>query len=218
MEGMPAQDDITPVLNPPRQKRTRESWARVLDVGVAILEDNGYAAFTIAEICARARVAPRFIYDRIETKDDLFLAVYEHRLRAVTAEQAVFEDERRWHGLAPREVVLAAVAEVGARFRGNSRFLRTIVLTSSEHDELRVRGVKYKSSFEDQFVRRVLTVAGSLEVPDGEATARFCFDVVFSAWVVRIAYGRGFAAPTLDDESFSRALGELSVASLIPRR
>ena len=69
-------DDLE--VRPPKQQRSREAWNRVLDAGVAILEDGGYDAFTIAAVCERASVAPTAIYARTTSKDALFLAVYEH--------------------------------------------------------------------------------------------------------------------------------------------
>ena len=41
-------------VRPPKQERSRAAWNRVLDAGVAILEDGGYDAFTIAAVCERA--------------------------------------------------------------------------------------------------------------------------------------------------------------------
>lgn len=35
-------------IRPPRQERSRRAWDRVLDAGVALLEEAGYAGFTIA--------------------------------------------------------------------------------------------------------------------------------------------------------------------------
>src|SRR3954464_9446913 len=86
-------------IRPPLQQRSRETWARVLDAGVAILETGGYEAFTIAAVCEGAQVAPRVIYSRADSKDVLFLAVYEHGIARVRADQAVFGDEGRWEGL-----------------------------------------------------------------------------------------------------------------------
>ena len=63
-------------IRPPRQERSRRAWDRVLDAGVALLEEAGYEGFTIAAVCERAQVPPRAIYDRAPTKDALFLAVY----------------------------------------------------------------------------------------------------------------------------------------------
>ena len=80
----------------PRQRRTRDQWERILDAGVRLLEDGGYEAFTIAALCERAQVPPRALYARVDTKDELFLAVYEHGMRRLRASEQVFSDPDRW--------------------------------------------------------------------------------------------------------------------------
>src|SRR3954447_19499462 len=105
---------MTPVdadleVRPPKQRRSREAWNRVLDAGVGILEDGGHDAFTIAAVCARARVAPTAIYARTTSKDALFLAVYEHGIAGLRAEQDVFADDTRWSGLDAAGLVRGAV-------------------------------------------------------------------------------------------------------------
>src|SRR3954447_25170419 len=107
---------MTPVdadlqVRPPKQRRSREAWNRVLDAGVAILEDGGYEAFTIAAVCERARVAPPAIYARTASKDALFLAVYEHGIARLRAEQDGLAEAGGRQGLAPPELVRAVVAE-----------------------------------------------------------------------------------------------------------
>src|SRR4051794_31680883 len=99
-------------VRPPKQRRSREAWNRVLDGGVAILEDGGYEAFTIAAVCERAQVAPPAIYARTSSKDALFLAVYEHGIARIRDEQRVFTDAEHWSGLAPAALVREAVAQV----------------------------------------------------------------------------------------------------------
>src|SRR3954447_5190273 len=107
---------MTPVdadlqVRTPKQRRSREAWNRVLDAGVAILEEGGYDAFTIAAVCERARVAPPAIYARTTSKDALFLAVYEHGIARLRADQEVFADTARWADLPPVDLVRDAVAE-----------------------------------------------------------------------------------------------------------
>src|SRR3954454_13240802 len=92
-------------VRPPKQQRSREAWNRVLDAGVGLLEDGGYDAFTIAAVCDRAGVAPTAIYARTTSKDALFLAVYEHGMTRLLAEQQVFDDAARWTELGPEELV-----------------------------------------------------------------------------------------------------------------
>jgi AcrR family transcriptional regulator len=203
-------------VRPPKQRRSREAWHRVLDAGVAILEDGGYDAFTIAAVCERAQVAPPAIYARTTSKDALFLAVYEHGIGRLRAEQDVFADETRWAGLDPIALVRAAVAEmVGISFR-HERFLRAVVLISAAHPEVRRRGSRYGQELGDGFARVVLRARGAIGHQDAEAAVRACFGTVFATTMIRVAYGPGFATPSaVDDQTFTADLGETAVRYLL---
>jgi len=203
-------------VRPPKQQRSREAWNRVLDAGVAILEDGGYDAFTIAAVCERAAVAPTAIYARTTSKDALFLAVYEHGIAALRAEQGIFADDGRWAGLAPAELVRSAVAEmVGISLR-HQRFLGAVVLISAAHPEVARRGSQYAQELGDGFSRVVLRASDAITHPDVEAAVRACFGTVFAASIIRVAYGPGFATPSpVDDDTFIASLGETAARYLL---
>jgi AcrR family transcriptional regulator len=207
--------DTSTSVRAPRQKRSREAWARVLDAGVELLSERGYEGFTIAAICDSAGVAPRFIYDRVDGKDDLFLAVYEHGLGRVRAGQSELQRDERWAGLSPEEIVRGAIGEVSARFRQNAAFLRSIVLLSSSVGEVAQRGAAYRAEFEGQFVRLLSRIVDDIRHDDPVAAMRYCFDTAFAAWVVRVAYGPEFSALELDDEQFDQHLQDLGVRYLL---
>jgi AcrR family transcriptional regulator len=203
-------------VRPPRQRRSRETWARVLDAGVAVLEDGGYDAFTIAAVCERAQVAPTALYARTTSKDALFLAVYEHGIAGLQADQAVFADGARWAGLTPVDRVRAAVAEmVGISLR-HERYLRAVVLVSAAHAEVRRRGSRYSQELGEGFAAVVLEARDAIRHEDPEAAVRSCFATVFATSVIRVAYGPGFATPVpVDDETFVADLGETAVRYLL---
>ncbi|WP_336026309.1 TetR/AcrR family transcriptional regulator [Geodermatophilus sp. FMUSA9-8] len=203
-------------VRPPLQRRSREAWGRVLDAGVALLEDGGLDAFTIAAVCERAGVAPRALYARVDTKEALFLAVYEHGIGRLRADQEVLADDARWAGLAPADLVRAAVAEtVGISLR-HQRFLGAVVLISAAHAEVRRRGSRYSRELGEGFARVVLRVRDAIRHDDAEAAVRSCFGTVFAASVIRVAYGPGFATPVpVDDEAFVAGLGETAVRYLL---
>jgi AcrR family transcriptional regulator len=212
-------DDALPTdleVRPPKQQRSREAWSRVLDAGVAILEDGGYDAFTIAAVCERAAVAPTAIYARTTSKDALFLAVYEHGISRLRAGQEVFADDERWAGLAAADLVRAAVTEmVGISLR-NQRFLGAVVLLSAAHQEVQRRGDRYARELGDGFTGVVLRAAGAITHPDHEAAVRSCFGTVFAATMIRVAYGPAFATPSpVDDDAFVSHLGEMAVRYLL---
>jgi len=203
-------------VRPPKQQRSREAWNRVLDAGVAILEERGYDAFTIAAVCDRAAVAPTAIYARTTSKDALFLAVYEHGIARLRADQAVFADASRWVGLTPAELVRSAVAEmVGISLR-HHRFLGAVVLISAAHPEVARRGSRYAQELGDGFTGVVLRAADAVTHPDAEAAIRACFGTVFASSIIRVAYGPGFATPSpIDDATYVADLGETAVRYLL---
>jgi len=203
-------------VRPPKQQRSREAWNRVLDAGVAILEDGGYDAFTIAALCERAAVAPTAIYARTTSKDALFLAVYEHGIGRLRAGQEVFADGDRWAGLAPVALVRAAVTEMVGLSLRHQRFLGAVVLLSAAHQEVQRRGDRYARELGDGFTGVVLRAADAITHPDAEAAVRSCFGTVFAATMIRVAYGPAFATPSpVDDDAFVAHLGEMAVRYLL---
>lgn len=203
-------------VRPPKQQRSRVAWNRVLEAGVAILEDGGYEAFTIAALCVRAEVAPTAIYARTASKDALFLAVYEHGMARLREEQGVFLDSARWAGLLAADLVRAAVGEmVGISLR-HQRFLRAVVLTSAAHPEVARRGSRYAQELGEGFVGVVLRAVEVITHDDPEAVVRACFGTVFAAAVIRVAYGAEFAAGApVDDDAFVAGLAETAVRYLL---
>ena len=203
-------------IRPPRQRRSREAWNRVLDAGVSILEDGGHEAFTIAAVCERAQVAPPAIYARTTSKDALFLAVYEHGMQRLRAEQQVFADNGRWADLPATELVRGAVAETVGVFLRHERFLRAVVLTSASHPEIRRRGSRYSQDLGNGFAGVILRAADAITLPDVDTAVRSCFSTVFAASVIRVAYGPGFARPVpVEDAAFTADLAETAVRYLL---
>ncbi|MER6077908.1 helix-turn-helix domain-containing protein [Streptomyces sp. NPDC001833] len=188
----------------------------MLDAGVSLLEDGGYEAFTIAAVCERAGVAPPAIYARTTSKDALFLAVYEHGIQRLRAEQQVFDDTTRWEDLSPDELVRAAVTETVGMFFRHERFLRAVVLLSASHREVRRRGSRYSQELGNGFAKVILRATDAITLPDVETAVHSCFSTVFAASVIRVAYGPGFARPVpVEDDTFTADLAETAVRYLL---
>ena len=86
-------------VRPPKQQRSREAWNRVLDAGVAILEDGGYDAFTIAAVCERAAGGADGDLRPHDEQGRALPRRLRARHRGMRAEQEVFADAGRWAGL-----------------------------------------------------------------------------------------------------------------------
>ncbi|MFZ3566606.1 TetR/AcrR family transcriptional regulator [Streptomyces sp. BH097] len=206
-------DDLE--IREPRQERTRRAWARVLDAGVALVEEGGYEAFTIAALCERAQVAPRALYDRTTNKDALFLAVYEHGISRITADEEPFRDPDRRQDMPADELITTAVTQLTNLFRQHAAFLKPVLLLSGAHPEVLRRGRAHVHALADTFTALLLGVRDRIAHPDPEEAARQCFATIFSACVVRTAHGADFATEPVDHDTFTAHLALTACRSLL---
>ena len=104
------------------------------------------------------------------------------------------------------------VSEVAAIFVRHAALLRAVVLISGMHPEVYRRGARYSQELGDRVTNLLLLGRDDIDDPDPETAARAAFNAVFSALVLRVGYGPGFAAPLADDRIF------LETLSLMVRR
>ncbi|MET8469004.1 helix-turn-helix domain-containing protein [Streptomyces sp. NPDC006422] len=206
-------DDLE--IREPRQERTRRAWARILDAGVALVEEGGYEAFTIAALCEKAEVAPRALYDRTTNKDALFLAVYEHGIARVEADHAAFRELPRRQDMTADELITTAVAHLTDLFRRHAAFLKPVLLLSGAHPEVLRRGRDHVHTLADTFTSLLLGVRDEITHDDPETAARQCFATVFSACVVRTAHGADFATAPVDHDTFTSHLAATASRGLL---
>ncbi|MCU1516388.1 MAG: putative TetR family regulator [Pseudarthrobacter sp.] len=204
-------------VRPPVQKRSRESWERILASGVDLLREGGYEAFTIAALCERASVPPRAIYARVDTKDGLFLAVYEHGLAIVRDQmERVFADLGAV-ATKPGPLLRALVRGVAGVFHTNADFLKPVLLLSSTHPEVHQRGSTYSRDLGENFTASLRHLESAVEHNDPELAVQFCFSMVHSAVVMRTMYGPGFAVPPVSQSQFADELAEAAARYLFSR-
>ena len=65
-----------------QQLRTQETQARLLNAAEEVFVRDGYEAAQLDEIAARADRSKGAVYTHFKSKEDLFLALFEHRTRA----------------------------------------------------------------------------------------------------------------------------------------
>lgn len=65
-----------------QQLRTRETQARLLDAAEQVFVRDGYEAAQLDAIAATAGRSKGAVYTHFKSKEDLFLALFEHRTRA----------------------------------------------------------------------------------------------------------------------------------------
>jgi hypothetical protein len=144
------------------------------------------------------------VYDRTTSEEALFLAVHEHGVAQLVADQDVFDDPERWDSLDAPELVSQAVTELAALFEHHSAFLKPVMLLSGAHSEVDRRGREHVRHLADQFTRAVLRAEQHITHDDPETAVRMCFNTTFAALVLRVGHGPDFAAPAVDQATFVR--------------
>ena len=64
-----------------QQLRTQETQARLLNAAEEVFVRDGYEAAQLDEIAARADRSKGAVYTHFKSKEDLFLALFEHRMK-----------------------------------------------------------------------------------------------------------------------------------------
>ena len=65
-----------------QQLRTRETQARLLNAAEEVFARDGYEAAQLDEIAATAGRSKGAVYTHFKSKEDLFLALFEHRIKS----------------------------------------------------------------------------------------------------------------------------------------
>ncbi len=162
-----------PPVQPPRQARSRVTWDRVVDTGVAIIEESGYEGLTIAALCDRAGVTPPAVYRRAPDKRTLEMAIYERALERLEADSTLEEASG----------VREAVEALAGTFIRNARLLRAIIHRSAVEPEIFMRGSESSTELGRQF---------RAAVGGDERAADACFRVVLATLTQRVVFGPGF--------------------------
>jgi len=117
-------------IRPPRQARSRDKLARMLDAAEALLEEQSFEQLGVAEVTARASAAVGTFYSRFADKEALLTALYERHLSELHATTSAMLDPKRWQGTPLAEVLRAIVAFTVSYHRRHRGLLRALVLRS----------------------------------------------------------------------------------------
>lgn len=210
-------EDVDYTVRPPLQQRSRQTWERTLAAGVELLREGGHDAFTIAAVCERAGVPPRAIYARVDTKEALFLAVYEHGLAQVREHIQQLFDGLPVSGDSPGHLVGEVVHGIAGVFYRHEAFLKPVLLLSSTHPEVHRRGSAYSQELGENFVVALRRLVPQVQHEDPVEALRFCFGLIHSAVVMRTMYGPGFAVPAVSQKQFQDSLAEAAARYLFAR-
>lgn len=113
----------SPLLNPPKQTRSRRTLERIVKASLAILEEEGAEALTVHAIVERAGSSVGSFYARFTGKDDLLTYLGERMWREASARWDTALANRAWF-----ELDLRAIADGSVRLLWETAHSRASVL------------------------------------------------------------------------------------------
>ena len=134
-------------------EQPKETRRRLLDALATIIATKGYAATTLADLAAEARVSKRSFYEQFSDKAEALLALYESATQQSFAVlRAAMDPARDWHG--QLDQALRAYFETLA---SNPPLLRTLFV---EIMALGPRGLAVRRQSAETFADFIVHVAG----------------------------------------------------------
>jgi AcrR family transcriptional regulator len=163
------------IVRQPRQQRSQDLLARLIDASRALLDERDFESISIADIAKRAGVSVGVLYTRFPTKDHLLVHLASAFGEDTAAQMArTFADERV-DGLSLAELAELYFTTVGQAFTRHRRMLRsvTLLVRTTEHTELRAIVQRFNVAVHSRFAECALRHRRSLKHTDAERAINF---------------------------------------------
>jgi AcrR family transcriptional regulator len=208
-----------PAIRPPRQRRSRESFDRVLEAGIGVLRESGFDGFTVHEVSRRAGVSIGSIYARAASKDALILAIYDREMERIAARQQRIEADAQREGLAGRALVETLVRDMAELMLSESATLRVFMQRAATDPVIWERGAERSHVLARVFETAMLEHRDELAHPDPELAIDVAYRFVYCTLARRITHGPRFESEReLSDERLVQELATAAADYLLPAR
>ncbi|MCC7462761.1 MAG: TetR/AcrR family transcriptional regulator [Gammaproteobacteria bacterium] len=196
----------------PKQTRSRQSFDRVLDTAIEIINEGGLAALTLAEVSRRSRASIGSIYCRVDSKDALIREVQARALTEMDHEFAVLVNRVRRKGLPLRELVPAIVRELALHLKRHARALNAFMQQAGVDPVIESMGRKSWQQNALDFKLILLERHAEFRHPNPEHAAATCFTVVYGCLARYLGLGVGGHADI--DSTWSELIEDLGLMAL----
>lgn len=197
----------------PKQTRSRESFDRMLDAAMQIIEEGGLAALTLAEVSRRSKVSIGSIYCRVDGKEALLRAVQARALSQMDSEFALLLTRVRRRALPLRELVPILVRELAGFLRKHSRLLSAFMQQAATDDTVRATGAKSWQQTALDFKLMLLERRDEFGHPNPDHAAEMCFIVVYGC-LARFLGFNSIGTPQGNEASWDDLIEDLGLMML----
>jgi AcrR family transcriptional regulator len=178
-------------VRPPKQRRSRESYERVLDAAHVLLEENGFDGFTVQEVAARSGVSVGAIYERFGNKETLLRAVHARLMESMSAAGEAAGDPAAAADGAVAAIV-SVVAGMARTMNDNRKALRAFMHLGAVDEVISARGSEASIALSKMFKRSLMPYASEFARPDPGVALDVAYRIVYSTLARRVMYGPVF--------------------------
>jgi AcrR family transcriptional regulator len=203
--------DTGPTVRPPRQRRSRESYERVMASARSLLSAGALEGVTIQEVAAHSEVSIGAIYERFGSKETLLRAVHADLMDQMAADEC-----DAWRRVEPRldsarGAIAAGVEIVIGVPHAHRALLRVFMHLGAVDDTVAALGSQTSRAAARRFTGVVLAHRSEIVHEHPERAVDIVFRMVYSTGARRVMYGGGFESEA--ELSWQEMTAELTRAS-----
>lgn len=165
----------------PKQRRSRESYERMVEAAIEILREKGLEGLTLSEVSRRSRVSIGSIYCRVQSKEHLLREVQARVLGEMEHEFAMLVNRVRRRMLPLRELVPVLVRELALFLRRHATLLNAFMQQAQRDEHMAAEGQRSYSQAMLDFKLLLLEHQTDFGHPDPERATSACFIIVYGA-------------------------------------
>jgi AcrR family transcriptional regulator len=198
----------------PKQRRSRQSFDRMIDAAIEILDQGGLSALTLAEVSRRSRVSIGSIYCRVDSKEDLIREVQVRVLTEMDHEFAALVNRVRRKALPLRELVPTMVRELALYLHRHSTLLTAFMQRGAVDSTVEKVGLKSFVQTALDFKLILLERHSEFRHPNPEHAAATCFTVVYGTLARFLGLGVNFNPGSTREADWRLLIEDLGVMAL----
>jgi AcrR family transcriptional regulator len=202
-------------VRPPQQKRSQESFERVLEAGGEILREVGFGGFTLQAVSERAGVGVGSIYLRVPSREALLIAIHDREMSRMDVEDTELIADVVEGEFSPSEHVERLVTAVGGYMLRNGDILAVFMTIAPSDSEIWRKGSERSREVGERFRAAMDPVRPHIAHPDPDLAIDIVYRVVYDTIARRISRGEGFESDRdLADATLLEELARVAVSYL----
>ena len=152
----------------PKQARSAETLARILDAAEDLIAEKGLADASIPEIVRRANSSVGGFYARFRDKAELLRALEERFFLQMEVKLEALADPGQWEQASVPDIVAACVAELVGTVRERHNLLAAFLSRAAGDPEFIEHGLRFRQRVASRVSDLLLTRRGQLDHPEPE--------------------------------------------------